>query len=218
MGRIPLGASAQYDHCSQSIRKKVIVRGRHRCLVPSRRRPLGCWSILGLKRPTGTVAEIQAAFKRLSIPHHPDRHITSTPHERSVHTRQYDQLVAARDAALQAIDRPPNNVAEVTYRVRVYRGNQTKREKQITTAVNSKRRQTKLARKKNVSAVKQCRNLNAPAIGRRCSQGVVVELLPVNLNNRITSAPWVVVERHKKLRQQDKRLGPYTALTVDEVV
>lgn len=216
MGRLPFGElPGDVDHSSQGIyrfaprnRKKVIVR-------PSRRRPEGLYSILGVTSLASPL-EITKAYRRLSVQLHPDKTCTdrSSPQERSAATKKFQELVCAKEILEDAeqrrkYDEEHSLVSRVedeksTPRVQRLRAQLTRDERRIVGAINTARE----------------RLLNAPLPRRHrieCAQGSTFRRQErVHCNNQVTRSPWRVFQRGKKGLRENKRVGKFFVRVQEE--
>ena len=204
MGRIRLGEEPECLHASQP-KYRFARRNRRQILKPSRRRPFGYYSILGVD-PTATKAEIERAFRLLSKQFHPDfgANQRKSSHERSVLTKKFHLLVDARDVLLDSDERAKHNAQcgvdqecrlKSTPRVQRHRVVLSKKEKQIVSAVTVARRRSKP--QAHEAAKKRAKFL---------------EFLAVNKNNACTKLRWVLLKRRKSERKSDKRFGPFVVV------
>lgn len=218
MGRLPLGElPGDADHSSQGIyrfatrnRKKVVVR-------PSRRRPEGLYSILGVTSLASPL-EIQKAYRRLSVQLHPDKTCTdrSSAQERSAATKKFQELVCAKEILEDAVlrrrydeehslaSRVEDKDEKSTPRVQKHRQLLSRDEKRIVGAINTARE----------------RLLNAPLPRRHrieCAQAATFRRTArVHSNNQVTRGPWRVFQREQNQLRENKRVGKFFVRVQEE--
>lgn len=218
MGRVKLGELPALTHISRNLRpKSSLPRLRARFLAPSRRRPLGFYSLLAVGA-TASKNEIGKAFQRLSTPHLAT--LSATAHEKSVHTKQLQALQLAREvltdvAARESYDNflglaLPSDSSS-TSRVQVHRREQSRSHRQIVSAINSSRRRSKRSNRPT------CKAKTEFVVGQRCSEGRITKFQGVYANNKVTSEPWAIVRRPRKVLHRDRRLSKVVALRPDDV-
>lgn len=215
MPRIPIGEMSTSLHESQNI-YRFAPRSRSRLVVvqPSRRRPLGVYTVLNV--PFGASNRVvENSFRKLALQFHPDKHSSLSAAQKTAMTKKFQEIVGARDLLLdkdarQAYDaqhfrdlarETPSFSYKSTARVRLHRSFLSRKEKQRVNAIDSCRARCAVGR----NARMRCR-----------SRATFKEYRRAHVNNRHTTKGFAVLKRSKVRRSEDKRLGPFLALTREE--
>ncbi len=229
MGRVKHGDLAQGEHLSQG---KRAYRPRNKSLAlvapaPSRRKPFGVYSVLGVL-PSASAAEIKTAYRARMLEVHPDRHPTAKGQELAALTRQ-SQAVGEAFAVLSSA--PDRNEYDIRFafrtssaRVQQHRSRQTALQKKIVSAKTVCRSvqlvRRKAAKKKEVGlkgkVEKNADIVYEDGMKKKRGQGVVLQTEEANSNNRFTKQ-WVVVKRSKAALKKDKRLSKIVVVPVEQV-
>lgn len=177
-------------------------------LLPTRRRPYGLYSVLGLEAGAGP-AEIKRAYRKLALQNHPDR-VFASPQARAAATKQMQQINNAYEW-LQDPERRRkyDSVAGFeeegninTHRSRVHRHRLSALERGFMNAANTARRRID----KRALATRRTKE---PLLGRR-----IVKRRGTTLRSRIVppDGEWLLLRRSRKERTCDKRKGKFLAV------
>ena len=207
MGRIPMGGTAlgsQHDANHGLWERKATAKGVIVMRLPSRRRPDGFYSILGVS-VDATPLEIRQAYRKKALQLHPDKH---SAQKLGACTKAQQELNDAY-AILKDVDqrakydlkiRPTRAVpgAESTTRVRVHRARQTTIERKISVAINSARVKLKSvpAKKRKKASTKAA--ARSPKIVARRWTSAKSRIAPPRRQ-------WFVAKREKADKTKDKR-------------
>lgn len=201
MGRIPLGECSQSNHEAGEgawIRKPN-VKDATVLLEPSRRRPFGAYSILGVD-VNATAKEITAAYRKLALACHPDKCVAQARSAATVRMKElnnaFDLLkdpdTRSKYDEKNKIQRTRNSPSSI--RVAVHRARLTAFEKKVVSAIGYSRQ--KIKAKKNVDI-------------RAKKKAVVVARKNLSQRSKVIKRPdsWVVLERPKKDLKDKRKKG-----------
>lgn len=207
MGRIALGQMAQYEHASQGIRS----RPERKCLEPlkpTRRRPGGYYSVLGVE-PRSSDEEIHRAYRRLAKEIATKLRSTKKQ-EKSAATKRLVLINQAKEFLLDRENRCSydkeffrhtlaNNVN--TSRSRVHRQGLSAKQRAVVSAIETCRQRIRRSRVRKAP-------LMAP---KGVTESKIVGTREPYINNRYAPLGWVIKERKAASRCSDRRLGKFVA-------
>lgn len=221
MGRVPLGETGEFAHESKGINRYSTRNRRKIALAPSRRRPFGAYSILGVA-VNDNKETIARQFRRLCAPLHPDRNKNEPFQVRSARTKQFIELQAARDLLLDDNLRAkydketlglevriPTALQKSTYRVQKHRSCLSREEKKIVVAVTRERQRLQLVDGLPLSNVRR--------IPSGTANSKFKKYVKTNVRNRHTKHEWIILERAKTERVRDKRLKRFVCTRKEDV-
>ncbi|MDP2815806.1 MAG: J domain-containing protein [Rectinemataceae bacterium] len=168
-----------------------------RTVPPSRRKPYGYYSILGISPGTGK-EHILRAWRKLALQHHPDKY--PSPQAKAAATKRMKLLNEAKDVLLNddlrdSYDELHNWIVPSTIRVREHRRSLSRFDKHVVSAITVGRRWVKRC-KKGIPKKKMSRGKKVGARTPNCSSRL---LQPTD--------KWVLIRRKKSERKKDKRLS-----------
>lgn len=236
------GKLDNFDHLKNPS-KKV----KERAQTPSRRRPNGLYSVLGVS-PTASQHHIEERCALLLRRHNPDRLIGPA---KSAATVLCQEILLAQNVLVSESQRAAYNRQfriEVgdssTERVQRHRACLTAHQKKLVSAQTSSRSAGKLRHPsrndRNPLLQRLIQNYKA-TIHRRCvpstpevlqrghqvnyldakgsmwKKGKIMSIHLSNSNNHYCPVAWIAFARPKSERNKDKRLGPYEVVPFDHV-
>lgn len=202
----------ELDPKTRRVDKKACVsapRKYHRSIRTSRRKPFGAYSVLEV--PTNARPDaIKKAYHRLSMIHHPDKHLTAQA--MSAATKAFQALGAAYDqlkdkTLRKEYDKAFDLVEDSTERVRKHREELTAIEWAIANSVNVSRKWLKkegrpiskalCEKKRKLLLAKVGESVDFKWMGTSRS-GTVVGVTPTYTNNKLTDGTgqvcWVTIQ------------------------
>ena len=206
MGRIALGQMAQYEHASQGIRSRP-VRSCLEPLKPTRRRPDGYYSVLGVE-PRSSDEEIHRAHRRLAKEIATKLRATKKQ-EKTAATKRLVLINQAKEFLLDRENRRTydkeffrhtlaNNVN--TSRSRVHRQGLSAKQRAVVSAIETCRQR-----------IRRSRSRNTPLMQPKGIAESIVETRGTYINNRYARRGWVIRERKTAARCLDRRLCKFVA-------
>lgn len=183
-------------------------------VVPSRRRPFGIYSLLGLN-PNATKMEIEKKWKQWCLRSHPDK-VEGGVQARGAATKKFAALNESwsilRDPEKRRLydDKhfEQENSSESTVRVRVHRARLNKSEKEIVEAIQTAREKInnkKAFSKKDIF----CRGKKKETV---CEKNTSARSTKVKPGDK-----WVIFSRTNQERKSDKRKKKFIALPASVV-
>lgn len=212
----PRKVSASIASETQNLKKKIA--------RPSRRRPFGVYSVLGVL-PSASLATIRKAYRAASLVHHPDKNPQAkTSQEKAALTKKQQEINAVYQLLCDEEERADydliNNFSKTsTVRVQQHRTRLSRTQELVASSA-----QTFRFHKKNnpASDKRQRRNPQKRKVGDKCSfklngkveHGTLVEIRDTYANNK-HARKWFVCKRPAAQLQKDRRLGAF--VSVDEI-
>jgi hypothetical protein len=209
----PRKVSASKASETQNLKKKIV--------RPSRRRPFGVYSVLGVL-PSASLATIKKAYRAASLLHHPDKNPQAqTSQEKAALTKKQQELNEAYQLLSDEEERADydliNNLCRSsTSRVQQHRAKLTRAEELVASSTQTFRFHTK-----NNPTPKKCPGTKPRKreVGDKCSfllngkfeNGTLVDIRTTNANNKHARV-WYVCRRPPAVLQKDKRLGVFVSV------
>lgn len=209
MGRIPLGEEPQSDRIHMwKRRSKLDLQGK-----PTRRRPFGYYSILGVA-PQATALQIRRAYEAKAHFFKSKYSKKESSQSKSALTKQSNELQAAYEVLQCKVRRAAydlitfkRQMVNSTLRSMVHRATISRDERRVEHSLDVARKRldnTKLSRRAPVDPQNR---------RRRCTKRVSIRSTVIRPTDH-----WIVLKRGAEERQRDRRLGAYVAVPHSQIL